>query len=71
MRAGSWCQPRIVLYLVPSRELKLFLMHALRNTRRTILIGGAREFAQSPQTAPLMDVRTQRSHVLSELLPPA
>ena len=61
----------IVLYLVPSRELKLFLMHALRNTRRTILIGDAREFSHSPQSAPLVDVRTQRSHVLSELLLPA
>lgn len=57
-----------VLYLTPNRELKLFLLHALRNARSRILVADAREFSRAPHYAPLVDVRSGHPFDLRGLL---
>ncbi len=47
------------LYLVPNCELHAFLLHALRNARRRIVVALASEFTQSPHTTLLIDARTR------------
>jgi len=47
------------LYLVPNCELHAFLLHALRNSRRRIVVTLAAEFVQSPHTTLLIDARTR------------
>lgn len=56
-----------VLYLAPNRELKLFLLHAFRNTRSRIMVADARAFAQAPEYAPLIDVRSRHPYDLRSL----
>lgn len=56
------------LYLVPNCELHAFLLHALRNARRRIVVALASEFVQSPQTTPLIDARTGFRHRLEDCL---
>jgi hypothetical protein len=56
------------LYLVPNHELHAFLLHALRNARRRIMIARAREFAQFPEIAPLIDARTGTTSRLENCL---
>jgi hypothetical protein len=56
------------LYLVPNCELHAFLLHALRNARRRIVIALASEFVQSPLTTALIDARTQFTHRLEDCL---
>lgn len=56
-----------VLYLAPNRELKLFLLHALRNARNRIMVADARDFSRAPQYAPLIDVRSGHPYDLRSL----
>jgi hypothetical protein len=61
------------LYLVPNCELHAFLLHALRNTRRRIVLTLASEFIQSPHTTLLTDARTRVQcrfeHCLTDAIP--
>jgi hypothetical protein len=57
-----------VLYLAPNLELRSFLLHALRNARRRIVVALVAEFVRDPQSAHLIDVRTQFNQRLEDCL---
>lgn len=59
------------LFLVPNVEMHTFLRHALRAARRPMFIAFANEFARSPRTAMLHDVRTGGPFHLQDCLVPA
>ncbi len=58
----------MVLYLVANRELQRFLSLNLAASRRTIVVGLARQFVANPHQTELYDVRTARIITLGECL---